>query len=320
MELYIDITKSEHHAFLSQEENNEGKKWSYSYVYFLEDLKLVYNLLCNDTTRTIPHLLNTCNSLNIISKSGKKWTNRNLLEIVNALKNFGLISMDKNIPINVNLFSNKENSLTDQDVKIFKDIYISYFRFREFHQLFINSEQQPSLDLLYNESNPIYSFSSFGRFVNSFMIDCDNYEHIIEIDKKDSEIMRFWDVYIKWGETLGLIEKFPLKAWGIHFIPSVKSLNIVYYKKTMPRNYSIFDFIDNKFQTEYIYIPDIIKLLITNERFALEDIKSKLIDECIKMPHRYRAQSTSVIFIQKKEEFLFPLMGNTYITHLLKLS
>lgn len=34
MELYIDIAKSEHHTFLSQEENNEGKKWSYSYVYF----------------------------------------------------------------------------------------------------------------------------------------------------------------------------------------------------------------------------------------------------------------------------------------------
>lgn len=320
MELYIDITKSEHHTFFSQEENNEGKKWSYSYVYFLEDLKLVYNLLCNDTTRTIPHLLNTCNSHNIISKSGKKWTNRNLLEIVNALKNFGLISIDENRPINVNLFSNKEDRLTEQDVKIFKDIYISYFRFREFHQLFINSEQQPSLDILYNESKPIYSFSSFGRFVNSFMIDCANYEYIIEIDNKDSEIMRFWDVYIKWGETLGLIEKLPLKAWGIHFIPSVKSLNIVYYKKTMPRNYSIFDFIDNGFQAEYIYIPDIIKLLIINERFALEDIKSKLIDECIKMPHRYRAQSTSAIFIQKKEEFLFPLMGNTYITHLLKLS
>ena len=320
MELYIDIAKSEHHTFLSQEENNEGKKWSYSYVYFLEDLKLVYNLLCDDATRTIPHLLNTCNSHNIISNSGKKWTNRNLLEIVNALKNFGLISIDENKPINVNLFGNKEDELTEQDVRIFKDIYISYFRFREFHQLFIDSEQQPSLDILYNESNPIYSFSSYGRFVNSFMIDCDNYERIIEIDKKDSEIMRFWDVYIKWGETLGLIEKFPLKAWGIHFIPSVKSLNIVYYKKLMPRNYSIFDFIDNEYQTEYIYIPDIIKLLITKERFALKDIKSKLIDECIKMSHRYRAQSTSAIFVQKKEDFLFPLMGNTYITHLLKLS
>lgn len=63
------------------------------------------------------------------------------------------------------------------------------------------------------------------------MIDYGNYKHIIEIDSKDSEIMRFWDVYIKWGETLNLIEKFPLKAWGIHFIPSVKSLNIVYFKK-----------------------------------------------------------------------------------------
>lgn len=38
------------------------------------------------------------------------------------------------------------------------------------------------------------------------------------------------------------------------------------------------------------------------------------------MSHRYRAQSTSAIFVQKKEDFLFPLMGNTYITHLLKLS
>lgn len=320
MEQYIDIAKSEYYKFLSQEENNEGKKWSYSYVYFLEDLKLVYNLLCNDSIRTISQLLNTCNSHNIISKSGKKWTNRNLLEAVNALKNFGLISIDDNKPINTDLFGDKGDRLTEQDIKIFKDIYIGYFRFREFHQLFISSEQQASLDILYNESNPIYSFSSFGRFVNSFMVDCDNYGHIIEIDKKNSEIMRFWDVYIKWGETLGLIEKFPLKAWGIHFIPPVKSLNIVYYKKSMPSFFSIFDFIDNEYQTEYIYIPDIIKRIITKERFVLEDIKSRLIDECIKMPHRYRAQSTSAIFVQKREEFLFPLMGNTYITHLLKLS
>ena len=131
--------------------------------------------------------------------------------------------------------------------------------------------------------------------------------------------MRFWDVYIKWGETLNLIEKFPLKAWGIHFIPPVKSLNIVYFKKEIPINYSIFNFIDNECHSDYLYIPDVIRFLIIKERFALEDIKRKLIDECINMPNRYRAQSTSAIFVQKKEEFLFPLMGNTYITHLLKL-
>ena len=88
---------------------------------------------------TITHLINFFKSHNIISKSGKKWTNRNMLEIVNALKNFGLISIDENKPINVNLFDNKEDKLTEQDVRIFKDIYINYFRFREFHQLFITS-------------------------------------------------------------------------------------------------------------------------------------------------------------------------------------
>lgn len=308
MEQYIDIAKSEYHKFLSQKENNDGKKWSYSYVYFLEDLKLIYNILCNDTTRTIPQLLDICNSNNIISKSGKKWSNRNLLEIVNALKNFGLISIDENKPINVGLFCNNDR-LTEQDVKVFEDIYIRYFRFREFHRLFITNKQQVSLDVLYNESSPIYSFSSSGRFVNSFMIDCDTYNHIVEIDSKDSEIMRFWDVYIKWGETLNLIEKFPLKAWGIHFIPSVKSLNIVYFKKSIPRNFSIFDFIDRECHIDYVYIPDVIKLLITKERFALEDIKNKLIDECLNMPDRYRAQSTSAIFVQKREEFLFPIIG-----------
>ena len=41
MEQYIDIAKSEYRKFLSQEENSTGKKWSYSYVYFLEDLTLV---------------------------------------------------------------------------------------------------------------------------------------------------------------------------------------------------------------------------------------------------------------------------------------
>ena len=72
MEQYIDIAKSEYHKFLSQKENIDGKKWSYSYVYFLEDLKLIYNILCNETIRTVPQLLNTCNSHNIISRSGKK--------------------------------------------------------------------------------------------------------------------------------------------------------------------------------------------------------------------------------------------------------
>lgn len=71
MEQYIDIAKSEYRKFLSQEENSTGKKWSYSYVYFLEDLKLIYNLLCDNTIRTIPQLLNVCNTYNIISKSGK---------------------------------------------------------------------------------------------------------------------------------------------------------------------------------------------------------------------------------------------------------
>ena len=71
MEQYINIAKSEYRKFLSQEENSTGKKWSYSYVYFLEDLKLIYNLLCDNAIKTIPQLLNVCNTYPKVGKNGQ---------------------------------------------------------------------------------------------------------------------------------------------------------------------------------------------------------------------------------------------------------
>ena len=174
------------------------------------------------------------------SINGKSWTLRNILEIVNALKNFHLISSSNNKPYNCKLFSyNRE--LTQQDYNVFKDIYFNYFRFQEFHKLFIGNRDL-SIEMLLSDSQPIYSISRGSRFTNNFLI---NKDTLVEIDQKKTEIMRFWDVYVKWGEVLGILKKYPLKAFGIQLTLPVKFPSIVYFVRSMPQEFSIFNFILN---------------------------------------------------------------------------
>lgn len=322
MERYIDISNAVYVPHHPQEEDSDGKKWSYSNVYFLEDLKSIYLLLCDNkrNVKTINELLLECKYQSISSFSGKQWTSRNLLEIINALRNFGLISMTGFTPIDYNLFDASDVCLLSSDIEVFKSVYINYFRFREFHSFFLNTKLDVSLSNLENNSHPIYAFSKLERFTDCFITeDLDSPRYVTQIMTNDSEVMRFWDVYVKWGETLGLLAKYPLKTWSIHCVPNVRALNIVYFIKTMPSDFSIFDFLKNELPSTYIYIPDIIEVLIKKFRFSLKAILNRLIDECTSKYDEYRPQSTSAIFISKKEEFLFPKINNTYFTHLLKL-
>ncbi len=314
MTRHIDIQHTICIPFGYEPEKSEGKRWSYSNVYYLEDLKLIYNVLCQDGVSTIAEILEKCQLDKLESINGKSWTLRNILEIVNALKNFHLISSSNNKPYNCKLFSyNRE--LTQQDYNVFKDIYFNYFRFQEFHKLFIGNRDL-SIEMLLSDSQPIYSFSRGSRFTNNFLI---NKDTLVEIDQKKTEIMRFWDVYVKWGEVLGILKKYPLKAFGIQLTLPVKFPSIVYFVRSMPQEFSIFNFIDNEFSSDYLYIPDIIECIIRKKRFSLEQIKTKLYEECVYDSNHYRPQSTSAIFINKHEEILFLKIGNMYMTHLLKL-
>jgi hypothetical protein len=87
----------------------------------------------------------------------------------------------------------------------------------------------------------------------------------------------------------------------------------------MPKDFSVFKYISQNIEGSYLYIPDIIYSLIVNMRFAVKDIKVRIEEESQNKANMYRAQSTSAIFLDKNEESLIPKIGNTYITHLLKL-
>ena len=303
-----------------QEEPGQGKRWSFSFVYYLEDLRNVYRLYDEYEIDSIPALLQKCKELGMKSWNGKDWNQRNLLELVNALKNFKWLSVDDNKVVRKGLFAKtcSEDPLTGDEKEVFKEIYFSYFRFCELHNLFIGDNGIMN-ERNINESSPVIYYMQDSRFTNRFITKSKAQTRIVGLADEHSDMMRFWDVYVKWGVSLDVLRKYPLKPFGINTVPQTKGLSIAYFYTKMPKDFSVFDYMLNEMQGLYLFIPDVIYSLIYDRHFAAEDVLERIVEESIANPNTFRAQSTSAIFINDKENFLFPKIGNAYITHLLKL-
>lgn len=317
MNYCIEIDSVKKNNFIPLPESKE-KGWSYSSVYFLEDIRDVYIYLSSVRGhRTIEDIYNKIKEVNTVNDKQRKWTKRQVLEIVNALRNFGLLSLDGETLKDVFFETDMGQHLSEKDKEVFVDIYLNYFRFKEFHNFFLKAGKYTTDDLQ-NNSQVVLTAITSGRFINLVIQKFEERIEATEFDDKHSAVKRFWDVYLKWGSFLGLLNKFPIKQVGITTNPSVKALQCVYFKKDMPADFSVFEYLLSKFRDTYIYIPDAIYSIAKDLRYSLEDIKQKLLDECM-YRDEYRAQSTSSFYINQKENFLFPKIGNTYITHLLKI-
>ena len=317
MNYCIEIDSAKKNNFIPLPELEE-KGWSYSSVYFLEDIRDVYICLCSVCGYwTIDDIYDKIKKADTVNDKQRKWTKRQVLEIVNALRNFGLLSLDGKTLKDVLFETEIGQPLSEKDKEFFVDIYLNYFRFKEFHSFFLKASKYTTDDLQ-NNSQMILTAITSGRFINLVIRKIGEQIETTEFDDKYSAVRRFWDVYLKWGTFLGLLNKFPIKQVGITTNPSVKALQCVYFKKDMSADFSVFEYLLSKFRDTYIYIPDAIYSIVKDLRYSLEDIKQKLLDECM-YRDEYRAQSTSSFYINQKENFLFPKLGNTYITHLLKI-
>ena len=321
MKTEIKLKQAEVVPIIPQSEPTEGKRWSYSFVYFLEDLRNIYRLYDENDIDSIPTLLKICEEKGVKSWSGKEWNLRNLLEQVNALKNFKLLETDGSKVLKPGLFSatTSETNLSDAELVVFKEIYLSYFRFVEFHKLMVRDSADITEDTMLRHSVPIMYYMQENRFTNRYILSLEPELDIAAIPEEHADMMRFWDVYVKWGTSLNLVRKYPLKPFGITTSPNVKGLGIAYFYQRMPEAFSIFDYMNEEMEGSYLYIPDIVYSVMTKLRYSVEDIIAKIAEESIIRSNVYRAQSTSAIFINERESFLFPKIGNTYITHLLKL-
>ena len=203
MRLYIDLRLFAKDVMnVSPESKDFG--WSYFNVYSLLDFKNIYNVYYeNENVRSIPALLDYCRETNLFSESDKSWTHRNLLEIVNALKKTGLLDIKTSAPLAGMAFDCKSSQmLTKNDIISLRKVFYSYFRFKDFLQMFRKAPNEYILAYMYE-----------SRFFNRFISIAEKKEYYLEDSKQVT--MRFWDVFTKWGMTLRILNKCSLTALNI---------------------------------------------------------------------------------------------------------
>lgn len=304
----IDLDHLNHQSLLIPSER-EGKGWSYSFVYHLRDIKDVYVIVCEmGGLPNIKTLANQCKSSNVDPESGKNWSYRNILEIVNALVNFGLLTPDKKLS-SIRFNSMYGEPLSKEDKQIFKNIYFSYFRFAQYLPVLEKSND----DLLYPFC---FAYTENSRFFNR--IAKPNQHIIFDIDNELA--MRYWDVFTKWGTYLNVINKCRLDSFNMNFGEFMEhNTYLMQRTEPMPPNFSVLDFMKDNFSDNCIYIPHLMYRVMENFGFSIEDIKMKIIDECCDKPSEYRLQTVTEIFIKQHEKTLLPFVHDNYKSHILIL-
>lgn len=285
----------------------DEKGWSYSFVYHLKDLRNIYNIYCNTSgIKSMSQLLAYCKNNDIKSESGKAWTTRSLLEIVNALVNFGLLTNNKR-PTDIRFNSTLEDNLSIHDKDILINIFFSYFRFSQYLPIFGGI----------SENKVAFAYMDGQRFFNRFI--CTKESIIYELD--GSLPIRFWDVFTKWGTTLGILNKCKVEAFGID-LGELEEKNALWIQltKPIPQNFSILQFMEENIPERCVYIPYLIYKIIEKYAYPIELIKEKLIEECSNNLDNYRLQTITEIFIMRGEKTLFPLQNDNYKSHILKLN
>lgn len=311
---------------LSDEEAGEKySKWSFVNIYSLKDLKDIYLISRLVENKTVKEITKKVNELVI---SEEKWEERKVLEYLNALVKFGLLDVEYKTKKGCFGTSKINDELTNEDVDILTNIFFDYFRFRELSSWFVNPDNESNYNLehfsktdyIYN-SNPLYFCSERNRFTDTFFTDIkDNtVKYIIESDI----LMRFWDVYLKWGITLNILDKFNLSKVG-EKLPLNKGMSIAYFIKPFEK-FDLIDFIEQNFNSKHISMPELIFKIVKQYRYSVAEIKHFIVSE-IQSNERLTYERTSEIFLIKGKTskkniesatYLFPKINSSYVSHLI---
>lgn len=293
--------------YVSPEPRDSG--WSFFNVYSLLDFKNIYNVYYeNENVRSIPALLDYCRETNLFSESGKSWTHRNLLEIVNALKKTGLLDIKTSAPLAGMAFDCKSSQmLTKNDIISLRKVFYSYFRFKDLLQMFRKAPNEYILAYMYE-----------SRFFNRFISIAEKKEYYLEDSKQVT--MRFWDVFTKWGMTLKILNKCSLTALNIETnCYELQNGYLVKESTGIPQEFRVLKFMQDNFTSECVYIPDLEREIIFHLGYHLEDIKDAIISECTEYSNTFRLQRITEIFIEQGERILFPFVDGSYMSHILKI-
>lgn len=315
-------------SYLNEEDAKEQSKakkgWSFSYVYHFSELKDIYLILKTTDYKRPKQIFENLKKLNLQYKK-TPWEERRILEQINALKNFGLI--DENNCVCKDEFKNSKigDPINNEDLEVFKRIYFSYFRFKEMHSWFVNPNStnrvneilELTKDKAIENSKALFPFCLHSRFTDAFLTEVKDSSEIFCIEKSNEDLMRFWDVYVKWGQSLDVLEKFSLKELDYELSKGNKSLSCVYLKRQYDNDFDLFTFIKQEYKSKYIQVPKLIFKIAIKYRYSIEQIKKIIVDQSLANNNHISLQRTSEIFIRNKGKILFPKYRDSYISHLM---
>jgi len=313
---------------LSDKEAGElYSRWSFLNIYSLVALRDIYLITKGIDIKSKSEITKKVNEL---IANNQIWEERKVLEYLNALVKFGLLNSSYEITKEVFLESKLNSEISENDIEYLKQIFFHYFRFKEISSWFINMDLEfhkefdklTEIDFV-NDSSPLFYYSDNNRFTDTFLLGLKHNEDKYLIEDNMSHLMRFWDVYLKWGTTLNILDKFNLSSVGLR-VEGEKDLSIVYFiKKFEPFN--LIEFIRFHFNSRYISIPELILEIVKQYRFSVNDIKKFIITEILNN-EQLTFERTSQIFIIKGKEsqkkikeatYLYPQINDNYISNII---
>lgn len=332
----IFSSKYKHINFLSNDDSKQlfGKGWSYSFVYSLTELRDIFIAIeKNGLSNGISHFTSK-NIINKVPYTKSEWDNRRVLEVTNALKNFGLLD-SRSIVIRPNIFGESRigDDLSVNDRLVFTEIFFDYFRFKELASLFVNPEidkynrESISTNTIIKNSIPLFSFISKKGYVDSFFYKLNNnpdlyvFPDFNEAGDNNSGLKRFWDVFISWGQQLDIIERFNMKNIGFK-LSNEKTFNCNYFISSRSCNVSIVEFIRDHYEGETcIDLANLVLRLCLEYRIKVEDAHNLIISFYLSNMENVSLIRTSEIFIKEKDfskndRVLYPKYHDSFVSHI----
>lgn len=310
-----------------KEAGEQYSRWSFLNIYSLTALRDIYLLTKDAETKTKAAITKIVNKY---LEPKDDWEERKVLEYLNALVKFGLLHPSYDVKELAFEDSKLNSDLSKTDCRVLTGIFFNYFRFKEISSWFISTEPEfhKNFNLLTKDdfverSRPLYYYCNVSRFTDTFLVELNNNEFKYTIEHEMSHLMRFWDVYLKWGTSLNILDKFNLSAVGLK-AGREKELSMVYFVKPF-KEFNLIEFILQNFKTRHISIPDLIFKLVLKFRYSVEEIKNYLITTVIESD-RLTYERTSQIFIIKGKQssrrieeatYLYPRINDSYISNII---
>ena len=309
-----------------------NKGWSFFYIYSLQELRDIYLALINwdNESFDLEEFFVYCRKIKLPFKN-RRWQKRRILENLNALIDTSII--DNNFGINRYLFCDSSigSPLSKDDLSTFRDIFFRYFRFKEMFFWFMGSQKFDQYnyklisklrsDEIIDNTKPLFYFSNKSRFTDSFFFIIKDNPDIYYFGENDEDLMRFWDVFIKWGVTLNILEKFSLSNINVKFVDN-KNINCIFVISNSQLPFDFIDYLNLEFKERYIYIPKLIFKLAIQFRQSISKIKKYLLEQYQLNKNALSFERTSEIFIKKEEikdeeKLFFLKYNNSYISHII---